>query len=84
MAVRQDSDRYRLPTALARVAEPLRGASRYDLVLAVIPLAFLFGAVTHAVSRVPLRVALVLAAVVCVVALADALFLNPPRGSRPS
>lgn len=53
---------------------------RYDLLLAVIPLAF---AVTTAASEllgVPIETAMVAASVVGVLALVDGLFLRPPNG----
>ena len=57
--------------------------SRYDLLLAVVPLAFLAGLLAAGLTNVPLRVAMSSAAAVSAVALVDGLFLNPPRPRRP-
>lgn len=54
--------------------------SRYDLVLAVIPMAFLLTAVTSGVLGVSLPTALAGGSLLGVAVLADALFLNPPTG----
>ena len=61
----------------------LSGLSRYDLVLAIIPSAFVLAWVLAAVAGLPLRSGLLAASVVGVLAVADALFLNPPRGREP-
>ena len=53
--------------------------SRYDLVLAVVPAAFLLGLLAVTVADVPLRVGMGSAAAVGALALVDGLFLNPPR-----
>lgn len=66
-----------------RAASRLRSASRYDLALAAVPVAFLLGTVTHLVSPVSLRVALAAAAAAGVLVLADAVFLHPPGHSPP-
>lgn len=58
------------------------GPSRYDLVLAVVPLAFLAALLLTALADVPLRVGLVGAGIVGALALVDGLFLNPPRRPR--
>lgn len=52
--------------------------SRYDLVLLVIPMAFLFGLVVARMSSVPPHVPLVGAALVGALAVGDAMFRNPP------
>lgn len=58
--------------------------SRYDFVLAIIPVAFLLAGVASQVLSVAPHVLLVGATLVCAIALVDGLFLNPPRpGSRP-
>jgi hypothetical protein len=59
------------------------GLSRYDCVLAVIPLALLAGVVTANVASIPFHAALFGGAGVGVLALMDALFRNPP-GHPPS
>lgn len=69
-------------TTLRRTVDRLPRASRYDLVLAVIPAAFLFGALAGTTSSVPTTAAVSAASVVGGLAMLDALFLNPPR--RPS
>lgn len=67
-----------VPT-LRTARELLRSASRYDLVLAVIPVAFLAAFAVAHVGAAPFRSALVVASLVGALALVDALFLNPPR-----
>lgn len=67
---------------------PLTGGgaalSRYDLVLAVIPAAFLLAGIASQVLSVAPRATLVGATLVGALALLDGLFVNPPRsGSRP-
>jgi len=62
--------------------------SRYDLLLAVVPAAFLLGSIVCLAAGVPLRVAMPAAASIGALALVDGLFLNPPRrpgtGSGPA
>jgi hypothetical protein len=58
-----------------------RRASRYDLVLAVIPAAFLAAVAVGAALSLPPEVAMLGAAAVGAVALGDALFVNPPDGT---
>ena len=53
--------------------------SRHDIVLAVIPVAFLLGLVAAGLADVPLRLAMGAAGAVGALALIDGLFLNPPR-----
>lgn len=52
--------------------------SRYDLILAVIPLAFVLGVLVSGVLPVPLHGGMALAAAVGGIAVVDAIFLNPP------
>ncbi|MDS0259506.1 hypothetical protein NDI56_08880 [Haloarcula sp. S1CR25-12] len=52
--------------------------SRYDIVLALIPMAFLLTAVASGLFGVALPTALAGGSVLGVAVLADALFLNPP------
>lgn len=59
------------------------GPSRYDLVLAAVPLAFVTAVLLAALTDVPMRVGLVGAGIVGSLALLDGLFLNPPRRPRP-
>lgn len=57
--------------------------SRYDVVLAVIPAAFLLAALASQLLPVAPRTMLVGAAAVGLLALVDAMFVNPPQpGSR--
>lgn len=62
----------------------LRRFSRYDLLLAVVPVAFVMGLLATGAADVPIRVSLSGAAGVGALALVDALFLNPPRRPRTS
>lgn len=55
--------------------------SRYDLVLLVIPVAFLAGLLATRFLSVPLPTAMAAASTVGVLAVADGLFVNPPRPS---
>jgi hypothetical protein len=55
------------------------GLSRYDLVLLVIPAAFLLAVVAAQVSSFALSTLLVPASAVSAAAVADGLFVNPPR-----
>lgn len=63
---------------LSRIAR----LSRYDLLLAVVPAAFLVGLLAATLADVPFRVAMSSAAAVGALALVDGLFLNPPRQPR--
>lgn len=55
------------------------GLSRYDLVLLVVPVAFLLALVASEVSSFALSTLVAAASAVSGVAVADGLFLNPPR-----
>lgn len=57
--------------------------SRYDAVLAAIPAAFLTAAVAAGLLAVPVEWSVALAGAVGSLAVADALFVNPPVGRRP-
>jgi hypothetical protein len=59
-----------------------RQLSRYDLLLLVIPAAFLLALVGSTVSSLPTRVFVAGASVVGALAVADGLFVNPPGGGR--
>lgn len=61
----------------------VRSVSRYDLVLAVIPLAFLLSGLAGVALSVPPHLWLAGGSVVGALAVADALFRNPPRGATP-
>ncbi|WP_277542015.1 hypothetical protein [Haloarcula laminariae] len=54
--------------------------SRYDLVLAVIPVAFLLTVVASGLLGVTMRTALAVGALLGAAVVTDALFLNPPTG----
>lgn len=56
----------------------LASLSRYDLVLAFIPVAFLVSVVIGYLLSVPFRATLTGASAVGALALVDALFVNPP------
>ena len=58
--------------------------SRYDLVLTVIPAAFLLAAVASGVLGVSLPTALAVGSLLGLAVLADALFLHPPMGGGPT
>ena len=53
--------------------------SRYDFVLAIIPLALVVAAVAGAVGPLAFHDAILAGAAVGAVAVVDALFVNPPR-----
>lgn len=52
--------------------------SRYDLVLAVVPAAFVVALLSTLIFSIPLRATLPASSLVGVLALADTLYLNPP------
>lgn len=56
----------------------LTSPSRYDLHLAVVPVAFLVALLVGAAVDAPLRIRLASAALASLVPLVDGLFLNPP------
>ncbi|AQL44422.1 hypothetical protein BV210_00885 [Halorientalis sp. IM1011] len=58
--------------------ETLDSLSRYDLVLAFIPVVFLLSVVLGYLLSVPFRTTLTGASAVGALALLDALFVNPP------
>ncbi len=58
------------------------GVTRYDLVLAVIPLSFAVALAGSLVASLPINTAVVLGASVAAVAVGDALFVNPPTQGR--
>jgi len=72
------SDNAARTTRRTGTLRPLDSLSHYDLVLAIIPTAILLGVVAGYLLQVPTRMALLAAALVGTVAMADALFLNPP------
>lgn len=66
------------PSSLRRLPGRLERASRYDFVLALIPLAFVAALGFGTLLPIPSRSALLGAATIGVAALLDALFMNPP------
>ena len=58
--------------------------SRYDIVLALLPLAILLPAVASGLLGVTLHAALGAGSLFGLAVLADALFLNPPRTGGPT
>jgi hypothetical protein len=65
----------------SRAADGLPSLSRYDAVLAAIPLLFAVALAGHLFLSVSLWAAMAAAAVGSVACLADALYLNPPSGA---
>ena len=75
MAVSSNSEHRNAETIWERLFGRL---TRYDLVLTVIPLVFVTAVLATTMLSVPFVPALAAGAVVSTVALADALFVNPP------
>ncbi len=65
-------------TTSRRILDRLLSLSRYDAVLAAIPLVFALALAVHALAGLSLRLAIAAGAVTSAVLLADALYLNPP------
>lgn len=63
------------------VLEELVGLSRYDVVLAGIPLAFALALLTYVVAPVSFQLAITVGATTSMLLLLDAVYLNPPVGS---
>lgn len=59
----------------------LRGLSRYDVILALIPIPFAISLVALTLYPIPSGLALGTASLIGAVTLIDALFLNPPPSS---
>lgn len=59
------------------------GLSRYDLVLALVPLAFALTLSVHVLVGISLQLAVAGGAVLGLAVLVDALFVNPPSESPP-
>lgn len=57
--------------------------SRYDLLLAVLPLGFVFSGLAHLVASIPFLVAVAGGALFGLVVLVDALFVHPPSQEPP-
>ena len=81
MAVSRNSPR-RTDTA-RRFLVLLGGLSRYDLLLALVPLAFVLALLVHVVAGVSMLTAVAGGAVIGLVVLVDALFVNPPTADPP-
>jgi hypothetical protein len=81
--LRSDTDDSSLPASPSSVSERVATLSRYDLVLAVIPLTFLLSALGASVFTIPMHRAVAIGGVVCLFALFDAMFINPPRQKPP-
>lgn len=74
-STKQPTDRMQSEPLLASELE------RYDLVLAVIPSAFIIALFVGQLLSLPVRVSTLVAAVVAGLAVYDALFVHPPTGS---
>ena len=71
-----------IATVLERLHRVRSAVDRYDLVLAVVPVAFLVAALARAAFDVPLEAALLGGFAISVLAVIDGLFLHPPSGVR--
>ncbi|MFB6119288.1 hypothetical protein [Halosegnis sp.] len=63
---------------VSRTVDGVTTVSRYDLVLAVVPVAFLLAVGGGLLSSVPLHAAMAVGSLVGAAAVADALFVTPP------
>lgn len=70
-------------TAFDRATAIRRQASRYDLVLAVIPAAFVAAVLVGSAAPVSFTTTAGIASAIGLLAVVDALFLNPPREPSP-
>ncbi|MDY6817055.1 MAG: hypothetical protein SVG88_00210 [Halobacteriales archaeon] len=61
------------------VGRAVRSASRYDLVLALIPSAFVIAMLLGNLVSLSMQSQLLVASIVGAIAVIDALFLNPPN-----
>ncbi|WP_435319310.1 hypothetical protein [Haloarchaeobius sp. TZWSO28] len=69
--------------SLSTIRTLVAAVSRYDLVLAMIPLSFVAAALWSVLGDASSTTAIGIAGVCCLLALVDALFVNPPgRGRR--
>lgn len=64
----------------ARLRRTVSATSRWDLLLAIIPLAFASAATASTALGVPLEAGMLAASVIGLFALVDGLFLRPPNG----
>lgn len=85
MAVSRHPDNGRTNPRAPDIRDRLPGLSRYDYVLAVIPVAFVLAAVFHVIAGVSLQLTLLPTSLVGILLLIDVVFLNPPitEGGRP-
>ena len=63
------------------VLDRVSSLSRYDLVLAAIPLVFAVGLTVHTLGALSLQLAVSVGAVTSTLLLVDAIYLNPPVDS---
>jgi hypothetical protein len=78
MTTSRNTGERRTDNRLDTFRERLPAFSRYDLLLAVVPLTLAAVLAVHAILAVPFRLAVVGWATVGLLVLADALYLNPP------
>ncbi|APX97875.1 hypothetical protein [Natronorubrum daqingense] len=71
-----------VPDPLETVVATLAAASRYDVLLGIIPVAYASAILVAGLSSVPLVVTMLVASLVGVVVIADACYLNPPTEAR--
>ncbi|MEY7849334.1 hypothetical protein AB7C87_09055 [Natrarchaeobius sp. A-rgal3] len=64
--------------------DALTAANRYDFLLAIVPIAFAVALVGASVLGVSLEATMVVAAVVGMVVIVDACYLNPPTERGPT
>lgn len=70
-------------TTSRRTLDRLLSLSRYDAVLAAIPLVFALALAVHALAGLSLHLAIAAGAVTSTVLLVDAIYLNPPVDAGP-
>lgn len=66
----------------ARLRRTVSTTSRWDLLLAIIPLAFAGAATASTALGIPLEAGMLAASAIGLFTLVDALFLRPPNGLR--
>jgi len=70
-------------TVSQRTLDRLLSLSRYDAVLAAVPMVFALALTMHALAGVSLFLAITLGAVTSTLLLVDAIYLNPPVDADP-
>lgn len=70
-------------TVSRRTPGRLSSLTRYDVVLAAIPLVFALALAAHTLAGLSLHLAVTVGAVTSALLLVDALYVNPPIGSGP-